>query len=44
MGRREYSDEERAQMVDIFLRATRKFIDSEGINSVSIRKVATAAG
>ena len=44
MGRREYSDEERAQMVDIFLRATRKIIDSEGINSVSIRKVATAAG
>ncbi|WP_180965805.1 TetR/AcrR family transcriptional regulator [Enorma phocaeensis] len=44
MGRREYSDEERAQMVDIFLRATRKIIDSEGITSVSIRKVATAAG
>lgn len=40
MGRRRYSEEERTQMVVLFLEATKEIIDTEGIDQVTIRKVA----
>lgn len=44
MGRSKYSEEERERMIITFIRATREIVDQEGIENVSIRKVAARAG
>ena len=44
MGRSRYSEEERAKITVAFLRCTREIIDLEGIDGVSIRRVAQCAG
>ena len=44
MGRVKYSDEERNQIMMKFLTCAREMIDTEGMESVSIRKVSQRAG
>ena len=44
MGRAKYSQAERERIIVTFIRAAREIIDLEGIESVSIRKVAARAG
>ena len=44
MGRMKYSEEERNTIIKNFLNSTREIIHSEGIDQVSIRKVAARAG
>lgn len=44
MGRSKYSLDERTKIITNFLRVTREIIDIEGIEQVSIRKVAKNAG
>ena len=44
MGRAKYSEGERARMITNFLQATRDIINREGVDGVSIRKVAGLAG
>lgn len=44
MGRSKYSEEERERIIVTFIRATREIVDLEGIENVSIRKVASLAG
>lgn len=44
MGRTRYSEEERNKIITNFIRCTREIIDLEGVEQVSIRKVAQAAG
>ena len=40
MGRKKYTEKERSQIMISFLRATREVIDTEGLEQVSIRKIA----
>lgn len=44
MGRTKYSDEERDQILVSFIRATREILDEEGIENISIRKIAGLTG
>lgn len=44
MGRKKYSEDDRNRMITGFLRCAREIIDLEGIDQVSIRKVAQCAG
>lgn len=44
MGRMKYSETERIQMIATFLKATQQIINEEGIEQISIRKVARIAG
>lgn len=44
MGRVKYSEEERGRIVESFLRCTREVIELEGIEHVSIRRIAQCAG
>ena len=44
MGRMKYSEDERNRIITNFLRCTREIIDLEGIDQVTIRKVAQCAG
>lgn len=44
MGRTKYSEEERKRIIIHFLQCTREIINFEGIDQVSIRKVAEYAG
>lgn len=44
MGRNKYTEEQRNEIITTFLDATRGIIDAEGVNGVSIRKVAANAG
>lgn len=44
MGRAKYSESERERIIITFIRATREIVDLEGVESVSIRKVAARAG
>ena len=44
MGRMKYTEEERSQIMIAFIRATRQIIDEEGIEQVSIRKIAGLTG
>ncbi len=44
MGRTKYSEEERSRIIISFLRCTREIIELEGIEHVSIRRVAQCAG
>lgn len=44
MGRKKYTEDERVKMVSMFVRQTRAIIDSEGIDQVTIRKVAKLCG
>lgn len=44
MGRIKYSEEERRKMMTSFIRVTREIIDVEGIEKVSIRKIASLTG
>ena len=44
MGRSKYSPEERERIITTFIRAAREIVDLEGVENVSIRKVASLAG
>jgi len=44
MGRSRYSDEERDHIIITFIRAAREIIQEEGIEKVSIRKIAALTG
>ena len=44
MGRMKYTEEERSRIMISFIQATRKIIDTEGIDQVSIRKIANQTG
>lgn len=44
MGRSKYTTEERVRMLALFIHTTREIIDSEGIEQVSIRKIAQHSG
>ena len=44
MGRNRYTPQERNKITATFIRCTREIIDLEGIQQVSIRKVAQTAG
>ncbi len=44
MGRMKYSETERIQMIATFLKATQQIINEEGLEQISIRKVAKIAG
>ncbi len=44
MGRTKYSNEERDKILIAFIRAAREIIDEEGIDKVSIRKIASITG
>ena len=44
MGRAKYSEDERERIIVLFIRATREIVDMEGIEQVSIRKVAAKTG
>ena len=44
MGRTKYTEAERDQIMITFIRAARELIDQDGIDSVSIRKIATLTG
>ena len=44
MGRTKYTEEERARIMTMFIRAAREIIDAEGIDNLSIRKIAALTG
>ena len=44
MGRTRYTDEERGRIMTTFIRAAREIIDAEGIDNISIRKIASLTG
>ena len=44
MGRTKYSEEDRLRIITGFVRCTREIIDMEGVEHVSIRRVAQCAG
>lgn len=44
MGRKRYTPEERLRITSSFVRAAAKLIETEGVEGVSIRRVATIAG
>ncbi len=44
MGRTKYTGEERDQILITFIRAAREILDSEGIEKISIRKIAALTG
>lgn len=44
MGRTKYSDQKRKEIVISFIHVTRQIIDTEGIEGVSIRKIAQKTG
>ena len=44
MGRTRYTDEERGRIMITFIRAAREIIDAEGIDNISIRKIASLTG
>ena len=44
MGRTKYSEEERDHILISFIRAAREILDAEGIESISIRKIAGLTG
>ena len=44
MSRAKYTDAERNSIMDTFLESTRQVIEAEGVDGVSIRKVASTAG
>ncbi len=44
MGRSRYTDKERDQIIIAFIRAAREIIQNEGIEKVSIRKIAALTG
>ena len=44
MGRTKYTEAERNQIMTTFIRAARVLIDQDGIDNVSIRKIATLTG
>ena len=44
MGRTKYTEEERGKIMTQFIRAAREIIDSEGIEKISIRKIAELTG
>lgn len=44
MGRTKYTEEERGQIMTMFIRAAREIIDAEGIDNLSIRKIASLTG
>lgn len=44
MGRAKYTEEERHRIMISFIQAARKIIDTEGIEQVSIRKIANLTG
>ena len=44
LGRMKYTEEERSRIMISFIHATRKIIDAEGIEQVSIRKIAALTG
>lgn len=44
MGRTKYTEEERDQILITFIRAAREILDAEGIEKISIRKIAGLTG
>ena len=44
MGRTKYTEEERARIMTMFIRAAREIIDADGIDNLSIRKIAALTG
>ena len=44
MGRTKYTEEERDQILISFIRAAREILDAEGIEKISIRKIASLTG
>lgn len=44
MGRTKYTEEERDQILISFIRAAREILDEEGIEKISIRKIAALTG
>ena len=44
MGRKKYTETERVSMISMFVKTTREIIDADGIDQVTIRRVATICG